>query len=207
MLTSVDRIDIKGLMALRTRVIHAGREFVASTLRLKTQSRAGSGYSAVVHIKRARRGVVLCSVCLLLAGCTAKYTPLYVRNADGRSQAAWRSCHSGGGIDDLSLYAGATTTKNTAPLWEIAAIGTAEVSAITIGDTPPGFQVKVALKEKLLPGTSYTLMANLGSKRSVYGEVTFKPGQLLPGYVVFGKEHKESAGAYGKRSDSSFGCG
>lgn len=209
MLTLIEQPRAKRVGATGRHRFHATL-FVVTFWRHSPLARVGEGALGSASRRRfLKHSAGLAMLGLPLAGCTAKYTPLYVRDADGQLQAAWRTCHLGGGIGDLSLYAGTGdgVTTHASPLWKITATGGADASAVTIGATPPGFVVEVALNGKLLPGNSYTLVANATSKQSVYGVVSFKPDQVSQGSVVFDKGRVQSVDAYNKRSGSAFGCG
>lgn len=152
------------------------------------------------------RGLAIGLLCLVLAGCTAKYTPLYLQGTAAHPQAMWRVCKSRDGITDLALYSG--TSDNPAhrtPLWQIKAIGDAKTDSVVLGQTPTGFQSIVALTQSLQPDQSYALLAN-ESSRFVGGEVIFKPQDLRSGFVVFSDTIVEDSGKYEHRRNGDFGC-
>ena len=156
----------------------------------------------------AARAFAVSAICLALAGCTAKYTPLSLRASRGSTQIQWRACASKHTIWDLELYSGplAADMNHKTALWQVTSVGGATTAQATLGVTPPGFRVVTPLTTALLPNQQYTLMANLITTHSVVGRVTFLPVQLKDGVVIYEEDQLKTVAAYNHMSNQDFGC-
>ena len=156
----------------------------------------------------AVRAFVLSAICLALAGCTAKYTPLSLRVSGGSTQIQWRACASKHTIWDLELYSGplAADMDHKTALWQVTSVGDASTAQATLGVTPPGFRVVTPLTSALLPNQQYTLMSNLMTTHSVVGRVTFLPAQLKDDVVIYEEDQLKTVAPYNHMSNQDFGC-
>jgi hypothetical protein len=154
----------------------------------------------------ATKALVICATCITLFGCTAKYTPLSLRVHAGVTQIQWRACASNHQIGDLELYRGPlpSDADRATPLWQVASFNGGTTTQATLGVTPPGFHVEVALSAPLVPEQEYTLLANL--RHPIVGRVTFRPSQLTEGVVIFARDQVVKVDAYDRLSNEDFGC-
>jgi hypothetical protein len=157
------------------------------------------------------RAVIPLGLVVLLSGCGAKYTPLFVTGAASDPVIGWRVCpgveHDG--IAEAGLYE--WTPDGTADdpgelLWHIKADERNVLHRISIGEAPTGFTTRTALTTKLDPETTYALRTNMSSDRLVSAFLTFRPAQLKAGRLVFASGDAESTKDYESRDNEDFGC-
>ncbi|WP_328584754.1 hypothetical protein [Streptomyces sp. NBC_00370] len=148
---------------------------------------------------------------LLLSGCGAKYTPLFVGGDVSKPVIGWRDCPRAkhDGVAEVGLYEWANESTADDPgelLWHIKATQDNLLKRISIGETPEGFTTLLPMTTRLRPGVTYALETNMTSDELVSGFVTFRPEQLAAGRVVFESGEEDSLKHYRSRDNEDFGC-
>ncbi|WP_327686137.1 hypothetical protein [Streptomyces sp. NBC_00467] len=157
------------------------------------------------------RSAIALGLVLLLCGCGAKYSPLFIGGAVSHPVIGWRECPGVeyNGITEVGLYKWADEGTADDPgelLWHIAATDGHVVDRVSIGEAPAGFTTLHPLTTELESGTTYALRTNMASDQLVSGFLTFRPDQLAVGQVVFNGGKDESLKAYESRDNEDFGC-
>lgn len=148
---------------------------------------------------------------LLLSGCGAKYSPLFIGGEASSPVIGWRDCPHAkhDGVAEAGLYEWADGNTMDDPgelLWHIKSTQDNLVKRISIGETPEGFTTLLPMTTQLRSGATYALETNMTSDELVSGFVTFRPEQLAAGRVVFSEEKEDSLKHYRSRDNEDFGC-